>query len=118
MLVRKSSAHNIPDFARLHQANAQKVAARIQRIKASAKVTVPASPHLSTKHRAKKRAVFDAALAHKEKITIQLREERTREDAKREELETKELRRKLDEGVKANPVPAFYHERPRREVDD
>lgn len=115
-MARKSSAHGVPDFARLHQTHAQKVAARIQRIKASARMTVPASPHLSTKHRAKKRAVFDAALAHKERITIRLREEQRKKDAEQQEVETKELRKRLDEGVKANPIPSFYDERPRKEV--
>lgn len=54
------------------------------------------------------RRAFDEQLKEKEHQLQQLREARQEEEEEMECLRVKELRKKLDKNVKANPVPRWY----------
>src|SRR5258706_4977609 len=73
-----------------------------------------AAPKLFTEARAAQRREFDEAIRQKEAELERLREERARQ-LEREEAEwRKQERRRLDQKVKANPIPDWYQNAPRR----
>lgn len=73
-----------------------------------------APPKLLTEARAAQRREFDEAIRQKEAELERLREERAKQ-LEREEAEwRKQERRRLDQNVKANPIPEWYHTAPRR----
>lgn len=75
---------------------------------AKQKVTEPQTPALKTKTRVIQRHDFDEQIKEKERLLQQLREAEQAVEAERERLRLKQLRKQLDEKVKANPVPAWY----------
>ena len=73
-----------------------------------------AAPKLSTETRAAQRREFDEAIRQKEAELERLRAERA-EQLEQEEAEwRKQERRRLDQKVKANPIPEWYQNVPRR----
>ena len=73
-----------------------------------------AAPKLSTEVRAAQRREFDDAIRQKEVELERLREERAKQ-LEREEAEwRKQERRRLDQNVKAKPIPEWYQNAPRR----
>lgn len=78
------------------------------------KPTVPQAPKFATDERMKERLAFDDLIRRKEEEK-RLAEEAARiEEEKRKEEEVKQLRRLLDENARANPVPEWYKERPKK----
>jgi hypothetical protein len=73
---------------------------------------VPQGPSLSTAVRAQERAKFDEALKERDRVLEQLKLERQREKELEEESERRELRKKTD--VKANAVPDWYADAPKK----
>ena len=73
-----------------------------------------AAPKLSTEARAAQRREFDEAIRQKEAELERLRAERARQ-LEREEAEwRKQERRRLNQNAKANPIPEWYQNAPRR----
>jgi len=73
-----------------------------------------AAPKLLTEVRATQRREFDEAIRQKEVELERLREERARQ-LEQEEVEwRKQERRRLDQNAKANPIPEWYQNAPRR----
>ena len=73
-----------------------------------------AAPKLFTETRAAQRREFDEAIRQKEAELDRLREEQAKQ-LEREEAEwRKQERRRLDQKVKANPIPDWYQNAPRR----
>jgi hypothetical protein len=72
------------------------------------------APKLLTETRAAQRREFDEAIRQKEAELERLHEERARQ-LEREEAEwRKQERRRLDQNAKANPIPEWYQNAPRR----
>ena len=72
------------------------------------------APKLLTEVRAAQRREFDDAIRQKEAELERLREERAKQ-LEREEAEwRKQERRRLDQNVKAKPIPEWYQNAPRR----
>jgi Targeting protein for Xklp2 (TPX2) domain len=73
-----------------------------------------AAPKLSTETRATQRREFDKAIRQKEAELERLRAEQAKQ-LEREEAEwMKQERRRLDQNVKAKPIPEWYQNAPRR----
>jgi hypothetical protein len=73
-----------------------------------------AAPKLLTETRAAQRREFDEAIRQKEAELERLHEERAKQ-LEREEAEwRKQERRRLDQNVKAKPIPEWYQNAPRR----
>jgi Targeting protein for Xklp2 (TPX2) domain len=96
---------SIPDFAARQAEHLARIEAARQAAKA--KVTEPKTPGLKTKIRVKERQVFDEHIREKERIVFKLREMKRIEQDELERREIGELRKKLDQNVKANPVPEW-----------
>jgi len=71
-------------------------------------VTEPKTPGLKTKGRIVQRRGFDEQLKEKERQLQLLREEQQAEAEEMERLRVKLLRKRLDDNVKANPIPKWY----------
>lgn len=102
----KVNRPTIFDFTAKQTEHAQRVLAA--RHAARAKVTEPKTPALKTKTRVVQRHDYDEQIKEKEKQLRQLREAEEAAEEEREQAKLKELRKKLDENVKANPVPQWY----------
>ena len=96
----------IPDFAAAQAEHTERVLAARQA--ARAKVTEPKTPGLKTKGRIVQRREFDEQLKEKERQLQLLREEQQAEAEEMERLGIKQLRKRLDDNVKANPIPKWY----------
>lgn len=73
-----------------------------------------AAPKLSTETRAVQRREFDEAIRQKEAELELLHAERARQLEREEAVWRKQERRRLDKNVKANPIPEWYENAPRR----
>jgi hypothetical protein len=96
----------IPDFASAQAEHTERVLAARQAARAN--VTEPKTPGLKTKSRIVQRRAFDEQIKEKEHQLQLLRGAQQAEEEEMERLRVKELRKKLDENVKANPVPRWY----------
>jgi hypothetical protein len=96
----------VPDFAAAQTEHAERVLAARQAARAN--VTEPKTPGLRTRSRIVQRHTFDEQIKEKERQLQLLREAQQAEEEELERLRVKKLRRKLDENVKANPVPKWY----------
>ena len=99
--------HHIPDFKVLHEARPVSLACRKH---------VPITPAppimLHTEIRAKEREKFDEMMRMKEEDMEREKEERRRQREAEEEREIKELRKRAI--PKANEVPEWYADMPKR----
>ena len=110
-LQRSQNLPPIPDFKALHEAEAQRLAARREHI-------VPVHPqefHFSSDIRAQEREKYDEARRALELEAERLLEEKRRLEAIQEEEEIRELRRRAV--PKANEVPEWYAHAPKRSHD-
>ena len=64
---------------------------------------------MKTKTRVINRRKYDDLIREKERVIATLKLSLRMEEMEREKLELKELRRRLDEKVKAHPVPDWLH---------
>jgi len=96
----------IPDFAAAQADHTERVLAARQA--ARAKVTEPKTPGLKTKGRIVQRREFEEQLKEKERQLQLLHEEQQAEAEEMERLRVKQLRKRLDDNVKANPIPKWY----------
>lgn len=101
-----ATSQSIPDFAAKQAEHLSRIA--VAREAAKAKATQPKTPGLKTKTRVKQRHAFDEQIKEKEKIVIKLREANLKEREEQARQEIRELRKKLDANVRANPVPDWY----------
>jgi hypothetical protein len=99
----------IPDFKALHAAEFQ---ASLKFRKEHKAPTIPITPELNTKFRAKERGRFDEMIRQKEQDMDRVKEERRKAKEKEDMEEVKELRKKAV--PKANEVPEWYAGAPKR----
>lgn len=99
----------IPDYPTLQQQHHNRVQAA--RVAARTYVTAPKTPGLKTKRRVVDRRYFDEQIKEKERLLQSQRDAQLHEEEARTQQELKILRRKLDENVKANPIPHWYQDR-------
>jgi hypothetical protein len=99
----------IPDFKALHAAELQASLVFRQERKAP---TVPITPELTTKLRAKERERFDEVIRQKEIEMNRIKEERRKAREEEEALEVKELRKRSV--PRANEVPDWYADAPKK----
>jgi hypothetical protein len=105
----KSRNTPIPDFKSLHAAELQtSLAFRKEHIAP----TMPITPELSTKFRAKEREQFDKVMRQKEEEMERIKEARQKARQEEEDREIKELRKKAV--PKAHEVPEWYVDAPKR----
>jgi hypothetical protein len=105
----KSHDAPIPDFKALHAAELQ---ASLTFRKEHVAPTVPVTPKLKTKLRAKERESFDEMMRQKEEEMDRIKEQRRKAREEEEEMEVKELRKRAI--PKANEVPKWYGDAPKR----
>ncbi|OAX41002.1 hypothetical protein K503DRAFT_768061 [Rhizopogon vinicolor AM-OR11-026] len=100
--------HTIPDFKALHEAHQASIACR--------KHVVPIAPAppimLNTEIRARERERFDEMVRMKEEELEREKEERRKQQEAEEEMEIRELRRRAI--PKANEIPEWYAEMPKK----
>ena len=108
---KRTKSHNapIPDFKTLHAAELQ---ASLAFRKEHVAPTVPITPELSTKLRAKEREKFEKTMRRKEEEMDRIKEARKKARLEQEEMEIKELRKKAV--PKAHEVPEWYMDAPKR----
>jgi len=99
----------IPDFKALHAAELQ--ASLVFRKERKAP-TVPITPELTTKLRAKERERFDEVIRQKEMEMNRIKEQRRKAREEEEALEVKELRKRSV--PRANEVPDWYADAPKK----
>lgn len=99
----------IPDFKTLHETELK---ASIAFRKEHVVPTIPITPDLNTKSRAKEREKFDDLIKLKEEEMNREREERRRVREEEEAREVKELRKRTI--PKAHDVPEWYADAPKR----
>jgi len=100
---------SIPDFKALHAAELQASLAFRQ---AHVTPTIPVTPELNTEFRARERQKFDELMRRKTEEMERVKDERRKAREEEEEREVKELRKKAI--PKANDVPEWYADAPRR----
>lgn len=103
--------HPIPDFKAIHAAQEATLAARREQIVP----IMPAPIEFHTDVRAEERQKFETARRAKEEEAERQAEERRRLQALEEEQEIRELRKRAV--PRANPVPEWYADAPRRNKD-
>ncbi|KIM82197.1 hypothetical protein PILCRDRAFT_785620 [Piloderma croceum F 1598] len=99
----------IPDFKSLHAAELQ--TSRAFR-KEHIAPTMPITPELSTKFRAKEREQFDKVMRQKEEEMGRIKEARQKARQEEEDREIKELRKKAV--PKAHEIPEWYADAPKK----
>jgi len=105
----KSRNAPIPDFKSLHAAELQ---TSMTFRKDHIAPTMPVTPELSTKFRAKERERFDKVMRQKEEEMRRIKEAREKARQEEEDREIKELRKKAV--PKAHEVPEWYADAPKR----
>ena len=103
-----SHHHPIPDYKSEHALLESSLARRKENIAP----IIPLSFEMHTDARAKERERFEAVVKEKEKEMEEQREAKRREKEEQDERELRELRRKAI--PKANAVPEWYRDAPRR----
>ena len=99
----------IPDFRALHERHLKaSVAFRKEHIVP----TVPVTPDLNTKYRAKEREKFDEFMRGREEAMGRVREEKRRQQEAEDEKEIREIRKRAI--PKAHDVPDWYASAPKR----
>ena len=102
----------IPNFKAIHSAQAALLASQRQEKIAP---TVPVTPHFTTDERMAEREKFEEKRRARELELERQREEQRRAQEEEEEREWRELRKRAI--PRANPVPEWYANAPRREGD-
>ncbi|KAG6813709.1 hypothetical protein H0H92_008116 [Tricholoma furcatifolium] len=110
--AQKSNHRQVPDFKALHAAQEAKLA----QLKENIVPVVPLPLHLNTDERVRERGKFEDHLREKERELERVMEQKRRE---REEIEEREIREMRKKAVpKANEVPEWYKDVPKRKMKD
>ncbi|KAF9528159.1 hypothetical protein CPB83DRAFT_883743 [Crepidotus variabilis] len=110
--VRLGNYHPAPNFKAIHEAFNESLASR----KATFHPTVPIEMQWETDARIEQRRKFDEQVKEKEREKERLEEEMRKKREQEEKQEVRELRKKLV--VKANEVPEWYRDVPRKMKDE
>lgn len=100
---------SIPDFRALHE---QQMKASVAFRKEHIAPTIPVTPDLNTKYRAKEREKFDELMRSKEEEMEHVREEKRKQQEVEDEKEMREIRKRAI--PKAHDVPDWYASAPKR----
>ena len=109
-----ASHRPVPDFKGIHAAQQSRLANMAAQRREFIKPTVPVSPHFAVDSRLTERKKFEEAQRAREREAERVMEEKRRAREEEEEREWREARKRTV--PRANPVPDWYAEVPKREL--